>query len=207
MNKTSSSETPGSYEPTAIDDFAILDRLPNDIAASLSSRNGYIEHDGGFHVRGACTAPLWHSLRFAWEGPSALHRLFPAVRETDIPLAEDCFGDQCLLRDGLVVRLSGETGEVENLPLTWIEFLKQIEIDPIRFLSLQPLIRFRTEGGDLQPGESLSVYPPFIAKSDDISLRAVPTVERISFLADLAQQIKHVADGERIRIVVEKKEN
>jgi hypothetical protein len=34
------------------------------------------------------------------------------VRPADVPFAEDAFGDQFLLRDGQVLRLGGELGEI-----------------------------------------------------------------------------------------------
>jgi hypothetical protein len=66
-----------------------------------------------------------------------------------------------------------------------------VESDPIEYLSLQPLFQFQNEGGSLQPGQLLSVYPPFCTKesANGVSLKAIPTLERITFLADFAGQI------------------
>jgi hypothetical protein len=69
-----------SYLGPAIDDTEFLARLPQEISSALQSKNGFIAAGGGFHVRGACLRPAWHSIRAAWEGEFALHRLFPAVR-------------------------------------------------------------------------------------------------------------------------------
>jgi hypothetical protein len=82
-----------------VDDSDILSMLPREIAESMRIKNAYIAADGAFHVRGACRSPLWHSLRHAWQGPQALHELYPSVLSTNIPLAQDCLGDQYLLRD------------------------------------------------------------------------------------------------------------
>lgn len=142
-------------------------------------------------------------MRVAWEGDLAIHRLFPAVEESDIPLAEDCFGDQYLLRDLQVVRLQGETGEIEATQKTWLEFLACVEADPIEFLQLSYLSRFQEEGGILMPGDLLSVYPPFVAKECvNPSIRPIPSLELRSWLADFARQIGGVEDGQRIRIRV-----
>ena len=83
-----------SFSGPPIDDAAILAQLPDDISAILRQQNGFIAANGGFHVRGACIAPAWHSLRAAWEGEYALHHLYPDVAETDIPQAEDRFQQQ-----------------------------------------------------------------------------------------------------------------
>ena len=81
----------------------------------LSDANGFILHEGALHVRGVSFAPEWHSLRAAWRGPSAFHTLYESVLSTDIPFAQDQVGDQFLLRDGRVLRVSAETGEVDAL--------------------------------------------------------------------------------------------
>jgi len=75
-----------SFLGSPIDDYAILEQLPADISDFLRRRNGFITANGGVHVRGACIAPAWHSLRGAWEGEYALHHLYPDVSENNIPL-------------------------------------------------------------------------------------------------------------------------
>lgn len=196
----------GSYPGPPIDDEDIIARLPESLASMLAAQNGWIAYSGGLHVRGACLAPEWHSLRAAWEGEYALYRLFPAVSQHDIPLAEDCFGDQFLIRDGTVLRLFGETGELEELGLSWPAFLSRVEEQPVEFLDLQPLTRFSAEGGILLPGELLSAYPPFVATEGGASLRPIPNLERRLFLADFARQIAGVEDGQQIEIVVKSSE-
>jgi hypothetical protein len=192
-----------SFSNPLIDDLQLLTRLPEEIANALRNQNGFIVEGGGFHMRGACLSPLWHSLRAAWEGEFALNRLYPSVSETDIPFGEDCFGDQYLLRDKRVARLIGETGEIEDTGTNCAEFLAHIEAEPIEFLQLQHLCRFQQEGGILKPGYLLSVYPPFIAEECvNPSLRPIPALELRSCLADFASQIKEVQDGQKIRIEI-----
>jgi hypothetical protein len=192
-----------SYIGPPIDDPKLLFRLPEDIAQEFQICNGFIALSAGLHVRGACLAPAWHSIRAAWEGEAALHRLFPAVKDSDVPLAEDCFGDQFLLRDGSVLRVFGETGELEETQLTWTEFLAAVEANPVDFLRLQPFQRFQQEGGVLEPGLLLSVYPPFVAKECvNPSLRPIPALDRRSSLADFARQIGSIRDGQKVKITV-----
>jgi hypothetical protein len=142
------------YIGPRIDDVEILDRVPAPLRDLLGRVNGYVAYHGGLHVRGACRAPEWHSLRAAWDGPRALHRLFPAVSAADVPFAEDALGDQFLERDGVVHRLHGETGAVESLGVDQAGFDAMVREDPIEYLGLHPLERFRAEGGVLEPGSS-----------------------------------------------------
>ena len=173
-------------------DVDLLSRLPADLAELLRQTNGFIGFQGGLHVRGACREPKWHSLRDAWQGESAFQSLYSEVRPSDAPFAEDCMGDQFLLRDEIVHKLSAETGDVESLNVSLPAFLQAAEADPVEFLALQPLLRHQQNGGSLEPGQLLSAYPPFIFKesADGVHLAAIPTLERRRFLADLASQIR-----------------
>jgi hypothetical protein len=131
-----------------------------------------------------------------------LHKLFPSVDPHDIPFAEDGLGDQYLLRDGFVHRLSAEVGKLTCLNVDLERFDAAVRADPVGYLSLEPLEEFRAQGGVLEPGQLLSVYPAFVMKESAAgrSYRAIATEERIRFLADFARQIAEMPDGSRIEI-------
>jgi hypothetical protein len=192
------------YVGSEITDTEILDKVPEDYRRLLNQTNGFILFDGGLHVRGAVLAPEWHSLRKVWSGDSALHKLFPAISESDVPFAQDCLGDQFLLRGGIVHKLDAEVGEVESLGMDLETFLNRAQEDPVEFLSLQPLLQFMSEGGELKPGQLLSVYPPFVTKesADGVSLRAISMFERIGFLVNLARQMSGISEGAKIGVEV-----
>ena len=193
------------YKGPKIDDQAILELLPLDFRDFLLRCNGYVAFHGGLHIRGACLNPTWHSLRYWWLGGEALHRLFSAVDEDDVPFGEDALGDQYVLRGGVVHRLSAESGELASLGTDLRGFDNQVRNDPVGYLSLGPLEEFRASGGKLMPGQLLNVYPPFVMKesANGVSYRAVPTEERIRFLADLAAQVRGVPEGTKVRFRVE----
>jgi hypothetical protein len=193
-----------TYTGPRIDDPEIVEDLPAELANLLSRTNGFIAFRGGFHVRGACLAPPWHSLRSAWRGPESFSTWYRAVRPTDLPFAEDALGDQFILREGLVYRLAAETGEIEPLNQPLLDLLEAVRADAIGTLGLQPLLRFEAEGGILEPGQLLSVYPPFCTKesANGVSLRAVPASPRQASLASFAAQIADLGDGSTIEIVV-----
>src|SRR6516164_10735934 len=112
-----------TFTGPALNDPDLLSELPGELARLLQQINGFILLEGGLHLRGACLAPLWHSLREAWLGQNAFHRLYPELTPQDIPFAQDCLGDQFLLREGMVWRLFAETGETETLEETLSQFL------------------------------------------------------------------------------------
>jgi hypothetical protein len=180
-----------------LDDGEILAKIPANLAGLLQQVNGFIQFHGGLHVRGACRQPSWHSLRDAWVGGHAFHSLYPAVHLEDIPFAEDCLGDQFILREGRVLRLSAETGELQALDLDLAGFFRAVQADPIGFLPLEPLLQFQRDGSALEPGQLLAAYPPFCTEqpADGVHLAAIPADERRRFLADFAAQIRDVPDG------------
>jgi hypothetical protein len=194
-----------TYQGRPVDDPETLSRLTPAHRALLLKLNGFVAYSGGLHVRGAVREPDWHSLRAAWEGPAALHVLYSTVEAIDVPFAQDALGDQFLLRDGVVYRLVGETGELQGLDVDLGSFLERVSADPRSYLNLPPLEQFWEDGGRLLPGQLLSVYPPFVAKESaaGVSLRAVPAADRMVFLASLARQLHDVPDGSRIEFKIE----
>jgi hypothetical protein len=193
-----------TYTGPALDDPELLDQLPKGLVALLQQTNGYIQHGGGVHVRGACSAPAWHSLREAWLGAHAFHRLYPDMKPEDVPFAEDCLGDQFFLRAGEVWRLFAETGEVESLEVSFKEFMAEAANDPVESLGLEPLLQFQKDGGKLEPGQLLAAYPPFCTEEaeDGVTVSAMSSEERHRFLAEFAAKLRDLPDGEQLDIQV-----
>jgi hypothetical protein len=189
------------YAGAPLDDLEILEGVPAELATALRARNGCIAYLGALHVRGACHAPAWHSLRHAWEGPDALHVLFDEVQPADVPFAEDAFGDQFLLRGGRVVRLSGELGEITAVAGSLETFIASLLRDAEQVLDYQPLLTFRQGGAELAPGQLLAAYPPFVLQAEHSSrdLRPVDALVRRRFLAHLARRLHGLPDGADVR--------
>jgi hypothetical protein len=181
-----------TWKGPEIDDAELLEKLPPELSGLLSQLNGFIQFHGGLHVRGVSSKPKWHSLREAWEGDKAFHRLYPKVKPTDIPFAEDYLGNQFFLRNRKVVFLDGETGDTDPLRMGLREFFEAVEKDPVEFLQLEILLEFQQDGGALKPGELLAVMPPLCSEqaSEGISTSPVSAAERHTFLAKLAAFLK-----------------
>lgn len=186
-----------TWKGESIEDVEILRELPHDLFRVLSEVNGFILHEGALHVRGACSAPEWHSLRTAWQGPNSFHALYPDVRKTDIPFAQDQMGDQFLLRDGAVVRLIGETGEIEPFCESLQKFFDEVRNDIKTFLGVGLQHK-------LGPGHLLNAYPPFCCDSGGkaVSLRPASALEVISWHAEFARKIRSIPDGGKIEFKV-----
>lgn len=186
------------FKGPEIDDLELLESLPVELRELLQTHNGFVQFGGGLHVRGACNEPDWHSLRAAMEGPIAFHKLYDEVDETDIPFAQDCSGDQFIIRGGEVHQLASEVGEVDTFEMGLQEFLEFAWRDPIESLCMHPLSRFHEGGESMKPGQLLLAYPPFCTGQSgaSASLRAVSAAEVITFHAQLAKKLVELEDGE-----------
>jgi hypothetical protein len=184
---------------------SILKEIPSQMAEVLFEKNGFVIWRGGFHFRGIVSSPDWHSLHFAWQSKNSLWRHFESLRESDIPFAEDCMGDQYILRDEIILKMRGEDGFLQSLELSFEEFLGKVLSNENDILGLAPLLRYESEGHFLKPGHLLAAYPPFItaeAANGNVKIEAIPTIEQLSFLSMLAKQLSDVPDGGKVRFVV-----
>lgn len=187
--------------PLTEEDQALVAQLPDTLHWVLGQLNGFVAFGGALHVRGACQSPTWHSLQHAWGGEQAIHRLFPAVRPTDIPFGQDCIGDQFLLRDAVVMRLDADTGKISSTALELMAFLEKASASPESFLKTQPLDGLRASGQELAPGQVVAVIPPLVIRIEgERSYKAVPAEKQARFRADIARQLAHVPDGAQIRL-------
>lgn len=180
-----------------INEWPLLEALPVSLGGVLRQNNGFIACAGGFHLRGICSMPDWHSLQAAMTGPRAIHRLFPHVRWSDIPFAEDCYGDQFLLREFKVWHLDAETGGLHNLTLTLKEFFGALATRPVDFLGLQPLVSFQEQGHKLAPDQSLLCWPPVGTRqaADGLTVKAVGRNQHLEFLSHVARQMSQAKPG------------
>jgi hypothetical protein len=180
-----------------ITDEEILAELPVGLFELLRELNGFVLHGGALHVRGACLKPEWHSLRVAWRSEIAFHNLYDAVQLADIPFAQDSYGDQFIWRDEAVWRLFAETGELEEIAGSLDEFWDGVNRDIEGYLNIRK--------GELQPGQLLLAYPPFCVEESEqsVSFSKVPTQDAIAFHANLAQQLRDVPEGAKVKFNIE----
>jgi len=193
-----------TFEGPAISDQNFLNALPEDLKSILKKKNGFIAFGGGFHLRGICDEPTWHSLELFWTGNHSFSKLYSSVQKDDVPFGQDCLGDQFLLRKNQVLRLRGESGEIVDMKMDFLTFLEEALSNPLEFLELSPLKKIQNEGKKLEPGQLINVYPPFITAESrkGVSLKPIPTLERILFLSNFAKQISNISNGTQIKFNV-----
>lgn len=182
-----------TYLGDKIDDFDLFENLPDYLKDFYSVTNGFVAFNGGLHIRGCVLSPKWHSLREYWIGDTNLKELFGSIERDDIPFAQDCFGDQYVIRDNRIWRLSAETDEIENLEISFNDFLGAVETKPLEFLNIEKI-----EPNTLGPGQIFNVVPPFCVESSEYSFKPLQIEEQIRYLSDFSKQIKIIPDGRDI---------
>ena len=142
-----------------------------------------ILYSGGLQIRSeSAEIPLLNIQKFL-KGDFQLSKLYPQVDITDYPIAQDCFGDQYLIRDDSVIKLMAETGDIEKLNCTWEHFLKWVDEAPEDRLDLP-------ENLNLEVGKLLFAFPPFCTKEgNNATIKPIEGFELINFHADFARQI------------------
>lgn len=139
--------------------------------------------NGGLQIRSEGAAEKLLNVNTFLEGDLSLSKLYPSVLPDDYPIAQDCFGDQYLIRNKLVLKLSAETGDIEEYNCTWEDFLHWVQEDPVDRLALP-------EDLELETGKLLFAYPPFCTKEgSNASIKPIDGLELIEFHADFARQI------------------
>jgi hypothetical protein len=183
-------------------DLVSFARLPSYLQTFLREQNGVVAYFGGLHIRGCVSEPSWHSLSEVWQGANAFWRTYDTVVETDIPFAQDCVGNQFLLRGDAVLFLDTETGELADLEVDFKHFLFGAEKFPLDALGMEPLRAFQQRGGVLQPGQLLSLFPPMCIETAQQKPRVQPqtVAARLAWLADLYRQIKNLPDGQHLQL-------
>lgn len=122
----------------------IISKLPENLVSLLKQINGFVQYGGGLHVRGVCKEPEWHSIESIIKGPLSLHNAYPSINESDVPFAEDCVGDQYLMRDRKIIKLFSETGEIEELGCGLASFLKKRLKIQLNFLAWNRCSGYKT---------------------------------------------------------------
>ena len=188
-----------TYSGQKIDDIDTFDILPDFLKDFYLSQNGFVAFNGGFHFRGCVKTPKWHSIKEIWFGDIKLSRLFASVDINDIPFAQDCFGDQFLIRKNTILRLSSETDEILDLGIDFNGFLNQIYNNPFEFLNIDNI-----DIPGLKPGQLINVIPPFCVKADKgYSFKPIDMIEQIRFLSEFSKQIKDLPNGTMIDFKIE----
>ncbi len=182
------------YTGHEIDDLDTFNMLPKYIRDFYIKNNGFILGNGVVHIRGCVKKPIWHSLKEIWYGKDKLSNLYDSIQLNDIPIAQDCFGDQFFLRNNTMYLLKSEFDEIETFNCDFLEFMEQIyDLTP------EEIDLKNSHGIKLKPGQLINVDPPLVFDSPiGYSFKAIKAIDQIKNLSKLSKILKKRIDKELI---------
>ncbi len=167
-----------TYKGEPINDWLTFNRLPGCIQDFLIEINGFTVRNNG----GCVNSPDWHSLNEVWHGGTRLSDLFDSIRPDDIPIAQDCVGNQFIIRQNKICMLDVETGRIELMEIDFQEFIRQIAE-----LSYDELQDSNMQNVELVPGQHFSYYPVDNSPVLDFSLKAFDSLAHLKLLSMIAR--------------------
>lgn len=184
------------YSGPEIDDFETFDLLPKYLRDFFLKKNGFVIRTGVFHIRGCVIEPKWHSLKEIWHGECKLSDLYQSININDIPIGQDCLGNQFFLRKNIIHLLDSEIDEVENLKIDFCQFIEEMND-----LTDEELDVKKMQNITLAPGQLISSDPPLAFKSPiGYSFKAIDALEQIKNLSKLSKILKKGIDNDLISV-------
>ena len=162
--------------------------LSNQIKKFINSLSDLYMYNGGLQFRNI------ENIIKLMRGQKAFYMHYNEILKTDIPFAQDYFGDQFFLRGNDVIKLYAETGDIEEYELDINSWFAKVEQNPEEVLNID--LEWSIEKGKL-----FLAYPPFCFKeSSNAKISKISEDEVIDFHIDLHKKVKGIGDGETLKI-------
>jgi hypothetical protein len=189
-----------------IDDWAALDTALAFGAALqplLSQKNGFYAFESALHVYPFAAKPSPQNLR-DWNTDSVWKSLYPAPARELTYFAEDVFGAQFGIGGDGIFRLDIETGDLERHSDNLAGWAQRILSDS-EFETGHPFAHaWQHRNGPLPSGVRLAPKQLFVLGGafDLANMYAIEALKGIRYRADLASQIRGLADGTRVKLTI-----
>jgi hypothetical protein len=185
-----------SFSGPEIDDFETFNLLPQYLRDFFLKINGFIIRTGVLHIRGCVKEPKWHSLKEIWYGECKLSNLYQSIKINDIPIGQDCLGNQFFLRKNIIHLLNSEFDEVDNLKIDFRQFIEEMND-----LTDEELDVKKMQNIILEPGQLINSDPPLaIISPIGYSFKAIDAIEQIKNLSILSKILKKGIDTDLISL-------
>lgn len=195
---------------SVFDSFRFRERFGNScsiieqLAAILEQRNGFYAYGGSLLFRpfGQCDAP--RDL-VQWNSPDLWISSYSVAVGDSLFFAEDIFGCQFCVKEGVIALFDPETGSFEHVASDFHVLSEMLKNDPNGLTGFPFLREWSRAHGGLAVGERLLPKLPFVCggEFEAGNLAAVADVKGMLFRADLCNQIKDVPEGGKIVFRIE----
>lgn len=163
----------------------------------LNRRNGFLAYDDALHVFPAC-APSSGPNLVQWNSPLGWRNAYGRLLDGYLCFAQDVFGNQFAMNDGVVYRVECETGEMKKIAEgleNWVQWV----LDDVDFTTGRPFARlWKEEHSDWSSsGERLVPKLPFVLGGgfDTSNFYSYDAEKAMKAYGDLALQLQDVPDG------------
>ncbi|MGO4129404.1 hypothetical protein AB4Z01_33750 [Inquilinus sp. YAF38] len=177
--------------------------IESDLASALASKNGFFAFESALCVFPTQPSDAAYDLP-AWNHPALWKKEYDLFPQNCLCFAEDAFGMQFCLMDGMIAGFDPETGEFKRLCRT-IEDWAELILDDFDYLTGHSLAHdWQKKHGPLPAKHRLVPLMPFVcggAFSID-NLAALESTRGMTARADLARQIRDLPDGSKIRFEI-----
>jgi hypothetical protein len=173
------------------------------IAAVLGTKNGFYAFEGALHVLPDIADPPERGL-YDWNEATLWRADYEGMAQAAVFFAEDAFGTQFCVQDGVIATFNPETGAFERMAQDADEWAAKI-LGDYAFWSGHPVARaWQAQHGSLPIGSRLVPTTPFVlgGNYDVANLHAIDSVEGMRYRASIAVQIRDLPDGATIALKV-----
>jgi hypothetical protein len=170
----------------------------------LGQRNGAYVFESALHVFPTRDAGAEMGL-VAWNSDSCWRNAYEGAADDCVFFAEDVFGVQFCVKRDVIHTFDPETGHLEEMARTLEEWAVAILAD-YPFLTGWPLAReWQSRHGPISAGKRLLPKIPFVLGGEYAlsNLYLGNAVEGMRFRATIANAIKDVPDGGKVRLKVD----
>ncbi|MEW5757137.1 MAG: SMI1/KNR4 family protein [Pseudomonadota bacterium] len=188
-------------EPTLTDQLCSLaGSLANELLSMLRKRNGFYALESALHVFPSHSSKQEFGLD-QWNENSLWRAHYKGMADGCLFFAEDVFGGQFCVKDSKVYTFDPETGALDYLADD-IEGWARAIVSDYEVLTGYPLAhQWQERNGQVPAKKRLLPKIPFLVGGEFVleNLYLADAVEGMKFRADIANQIKDLPDGAKIK--------
>lgn len=188
-------------EPTLTDQLCSLaGSLANELLSMLRKRNGFYALESALHVFSSHPSKQEFGLD-QWNENSLWRAHYKGMADGCLFFAEDVFGGQFCVKDSKVYTFDPETGALDYLADD-IEGWARAIVSDYEVLTGYPLAhQWQERNGQVPAKKRLLPKIPFLVGGEFVleNLYLADAVEGMKFRADIANQIKDLPDGAKIK--------
>lgn len=178
-------------------------RLAGTLRCLLELKNGFYAFASALHVLSDLGATNENGL-FAWNSEELWRKDYKGMAGTAVFFAEDVFGTQFCLREGLVATFDPETGAFEPMAEDIEDWAQKVLNEYGLWTGYKVAHEWQLAHGPIRAGSRLVPTTPFVLGGDYsvANVQAIDAVKGMKYRASIALQIRDLPDGTPIALRV-----